>query len=124
LFIFSQNAGFFRYSSLSGDQVFLPRQKPGLENSTVSSMSKPTAIGGRPSRLFSIWATDTQCTGACWASCATLVPGLSGDGDEACAVTEPLRVNSKLKALRISVILRIVFPALSVRNHCNLSGRS
>src|SRR5690606_15811259 len=82
LFIFSQNSGFLRYSSLAGEKVFLPRQKPGLEKRTVSSMSKPTAIGARPIRLFSICATETQRMGACSARMAAVVPGESGGGAE------------------------------------------
>ncbi|AEE59389.1 hypothetical protein ECMP0209401_4832 [Escherichia coli MP020940.1] len=48
--------------------------------------------------------------GACSASLATLVPGLSGEGDEARATAELFRANNKQTALIACVILRIFFP--------------
>jgi len=50
-----------------------------------------------------------------------LVPGVSGDGEEAWAVTEPLSVNNKQNALSPAVILRIFFPKFSARYHLKMS---
>ena len=88
-----------------------------VTNQMLSSISKPTAIGGRPSRLFSICATETQWIGACSASWATLVPTLSGCGVEARATTALFSVNRREAAARARVSLRIFIPK-SINHYC------
>ncbi|KYN91436.1 hypothetical protein A3219_13215 [Salmonella enterica] len=61
-------------------------------------------------RLFSIWATETQWTGACSASFATLVPGLSVEGEDTNAFAEWFSVNNKQTALSARVIFFMLFP--------------
>jgi len=70
-------------------------------------------MGGRPSRLFSICATETQWTGACSANLAAVVPGYNGGGEEGRATAGLLSESNKQEALSASMILRIFYPEYS-----------
>ncbi len=82
----------FQIISLSGEKVFLPRQKPGLEKSTCHRYQTPPPLADALRGYFQL--CDRNPMNWClFSKPGNVSPGLSGEGDEARATAELFRAN-------------------------------